>query len=183
MSTGRRLVPEASGLRHLRWAREILGALSMHFEHNPRLEPAERDAVLEESVQLRVLVNDLSAAVKPYRDYLERERTRFRGMLRVGAYLVESAQDREERAEAEDIREGFEVVFQAMEAREVAPRRQALRVSIGRLRAGLAEMDARLGTHISAAFVESLYPDLTAGGTVVADAGDPDDDSAAAREK
>ena len=177
-----RLAAEASGLRHLRRGREILGALEMHFEHNPRLQPAQRDAVLEEAVTLRQQVNALSAAVKPYRDFLERERTRFRGMLRVGDHLVETAADRDEAAEAEDIRAGFEAAFAAMEAREVAPRRQALREAIAALRARLVEMDARLRVHVSAAFVESLYPELAAGGTMVADAGHPDDDAAAAVE-
>jgi hypothetical protein len=177
-----RLAADASGLRHLRWGREILGALEMHFEHNPRLRPAERDAILEETVTLRALVTALSAAVKPYRDFLERERTRFRGMLRVGAHLVETARGRDEESEAEDIRAGFEAAFAAMEAREVAPRRLALREAVSTLRAGLAEMDKRLHAHVGAAFVESLYPELAAGGTMVGDAGDPDDDAAAAME-
>ena len=177
-----RLAAEASGLRHLRWGREILGALEMHFEHNPRLLPAERDAVLEESVTLRARVTELSAAAKPYRDFLERERTRFRGLLRVGEHLVETARERDEEAEAEDIRAGFEAAFAAMEAREVAPRRQALREAKAGLRAALVEMDGRLRAHLPLAFVESLYPELAAGGMMVADVGDTDDDAAAALE-
>lgn len=173
-----RLAAEASGLRHLRWGREILGALEMHFEHNPRLLPAERDAVLEEAVTLRARVTELSAAVKPYRDFLERERTRFRGMLRVGEHLVETAGDQDEQAEAEDIRAGFVAAFAAMEAREVAPRKEALGSARTRLRAGLAEMDGRLRQRLPAAFVESLYPELSADGMMVADVGDPDDDAA-----
>jgi len=177
-----RLAAESSGLRHLRWGREILGALEMHFEHNPRLQPAQRDAVLEETVTIRQQVNVLSAAVKPYRDFLERERTRFRGMLRVGAHLVETARGHDEASEAEDILAGFEAAFAAMEAREVAPRRQALREAVASLRAALGEMDARLAAHVSPTFVESLYPELAAGGTMVADVGDPDDDAAATME-
>jgi hypothetical protein len=174
-----RLRAEASGLRHLRWAREILGALEAHYEHDPRLIPADRDRVLDEAVQLRTLVSELSAAVKAYRDFLERERTRFRGMLRVGRYLALSAKDDDDRAEAEAIASGFDEAFAAMEARERLPRKQAVRDAVARLRAGLDAMDARLLAALPRAFVESLYPALAAGGAIVADAGDGDDDAAA----
>jgi hypothetical protein len=170
---------EASGLRHLRWAREVLGTLEAHHEHDPRLRPADRDRVLDEAVKLRALVNDLSAAVKAYRDFLERERTRFRGMLRVGGYLAKTARDDDDRAEAEAIAAGFDEAFAAMEARERLPRKQAVRDAVARLRAGLDAMDARLLAALSPAFVESLYPPLAAGGAIVADAGDGDDDAAA----
>src|ERR1700722_3102926 len=139
-----RLVESASGLRHLRWAREILATLEMHHEHDPRLTAEERDVVLAETVELRLLVTLLSGAVKPYRDFLERERTRFRGMLRVGRYLTATARGAEERTEAEAIRVGFEETFAAVEARETAPRKRALREAIGALHAGLGAMDARL---------------------------------------
>jgi hypothetical protein len=177
-----RLAESASGLRHLRWAREILATLEMHHEHDGWLTTAERDVVLAETLELRLLVTMLSGAVKPYRDFLERDRTRFRGLLRVGRYLEETARGPEARAEAEAIRAGFEEAFAAVEARERAPRKQALREAIRELRAGLAAMDARLVTTLSAAFVESLYPALAAGGTRVADVGDEDDDAAAAPE-
>lgn len=174
-----RLSASASGLRHLRWAREILATLEVHYEHDGRLAPAERDLVLAEAMELRALVNALSASVKPYRDFLERERTRFRGMLRVGRYLEEAATSADERAEAEAVRAGFEEAFAAMEAAERMPRKLALRESIAELRAGLEAMDARLGAKLPAAFVESLYPALAAGGTRVADVDDDDDDATA----
>ncbi len=170
----------ASGLRHLRWAREILATLEMHHEHDPRLTTAERDVVLAETVELRLLVTLLSGAVKPYRDFLERERTRFRGLLRVGRYLEETARGVEERAEADAIRMGFEEAFAAVEARETLPRKRALREAIRALRAGLVTMDERLRVALPPAFVESLYPALAAGRTRVADVGDEDDDAAAA---
>jgi hypothetical protein len=173
-----RLVESASGLRHLRWVREILGTLEAHHEHDGRLTTEERDAVLAEIVELRALVVLLSSAVKAYRDFLERERTRFRGMLRVGRYLEETAQGADERTEAEAIRVGFEEAFAAMEARERAPRKRALREAIQRVQRGLAAMDGRLAAKLPATLVESLYPTLTSGGTVVADAGDEDDDAA-----
>jgi hypothetical protein len=173
-----RLAPSASGLRHLRWAREVLGTLEAHYEHDGRLTTAGRDLVLAEIVELRALVALLSSAVKPYRDFLERERTRFRGMLRVGRYLEETADGADERAEAEAIRAGFEEAFAAVEVRERAPRKEALRKAIQRVREGLAAMDGRLVAKLPAAFVESLYPALAADGTRVADAGDEDDDAA-----
>jgi hypothetical protein len=173
------LSPEASGLRHLRWAREIAATLDIHYEHNPRLEARERDLVLAEVMKLRGLVKGLSEAVKLYRDFLERDRTRFRGMQRVGRFLAASARTSDERAEAEMICEGFDEAFRSMEAREKAPRKQALRAAILGLREGLAGIDRRLAAGLPAGFVESLYPDLAAGGTIVADAGDPDDDSTA----
>jgi hypothetical protein len=49
-----RLAESASGLRHLRWAREILGTLEVHYEHDARLATAERDLVLAQAVELRL---------------------------------------------------------------------------------------------------------------------------------
>jgi len=174
-----RLVESASGLRHLRWAREILGTLEMHHEHDGRLTPVERDAVLTEIVELRAVINALSAAVKTYRDFLERERTRSRGMIRVARYLEQTARGVDERAEAEAILAGFTEVFAAVDARERAPRKRSLREGIERTRAALAAMDTRLGVRFPASFLDSLYPALARGGTVVADDGDEDDDAAA----
>jgi hypothetical protein len=172
-----RLRASASGLRHLRWTREILASLEAHFEHDGRLDEAARNLVLAELIELRAQVTALSAAVNPYRDFLERERTRFRGMLRVGRYLEQTARSTGERAEAEAIREGFEQVFAAVEARERLPRKKALREAIVTVRAALVDMDARLAAGLAAAFVESLYPELAAEGTRVADAPDDDDDA------
>jgi hypothetical protein len=174
-----RLAESASGLRHLRWAREVLATLEVHHEHDPRLTQEQRDQVLQESIELRALVTALSAAVKPYRDFLERERTRFRGMLRVGAYLVSSAQNAEEEAEGEAIRGGFEEAFAVMEKREREPRKRAVREAIAELREGLEAMDGRLRETMRPGFVESLYPPLAAGGTRIADVEDGDDDATA----
>jgi hypothetical protein len=173
-----RLVETASGLRHLRWAREILATLEAHHEHDGGLTQAERDLCLAAAVELRARVTELSTAVKTYRDFLERERTRFRAMLRVGRYLETTAQSGADRAEAQAISGGFEEAFAAMEARERLPRKKALRAAVATLRARLAAMDARLLAKLPAAFVESLYPALAAGGTRVADKADDDDDAA-----
>ena len=150
----------------------------MHHEHDGTLSIEQRDRVLAEIVELRALVNELSGAVKPYRDFLERERTRFRGMIRVGRYLQENAAGAEERADAQAIAAGFAEAFAAMEAKERAPRKRALREAIEKLCAGLEAMDARLADTLPAAFVDSLYPALAPGGTMVADTPDEDDDAA-----
>lgn len=175
---GARLRDDASGLRHLRWAREILGSLEAHHEHDGRLAEGDRDRVLAEIVELRARLNALSAAVKGYRDFLERDRTRFRGMMRVGRYLAATARDDDERAEAEAISAGFAEVFATMEDRDRRPRKDAVRAAVSAIRAGLSAMDARLLPGLGPAFVESLYPDLTEDGARVADSGDGDDDAA-----
>jgi hypothetical protein len=171
------LAKEASGLRHLRWAREILGSLEAHHEHDPRLSQAQRDIVLGESVRLRAEVNALSAAVKAYRDFLERERTRFRGMLRVASYLGATARGEDQRAEAEAIRTGFDDAFAALESRERLPRKLAVRASVGELRAAVEAMDRRLRAALPPLLVDGIYPELAADGARVAGDGDEDDDA------
>jgi hypothetical protein len=93
-----KLSRSASGLRHLRWAREILATLEAHYEHNPRLSQPHRELVLEEAIKLRALVSALASAVKPYRDFLERRRVQFRGMQRVGIHLCVEARGHAEKA-------------------------------------------------------------------------------------
>ncbi len=93
-----KLSRSASGLRHLRWAREVLATLSAHYEHNAHLGMPAREAVLAEMVELRASIDSLSAAVKAYRDFLERRRVGFRGMQRVGLYLCEEARKGAEKA-------------------------------------------------------------------------------------
>jgi hypothetical protein len=172
-----RLSESASGLRHLRWAREILASLEAHFEHDARLDAAERDLVLAESIELRAWITELSAAVKAYRDFLERERTRFRGLQRVGGYLEASARGAEQRADALAVRAGFDEAFAAMEARERIPRKEALRAAVRGIRVALATMDERFLAALPPAFVESLYPALIADASRVLDGPDDDDDA------
>ena len=93
-----KLSRSASGLRHLRWGREILATLDAHYEHNAGLTQGQRELVLDEAIKLRGLVTLLSNAVKPYRDFLERRRVVFRGMQRVGSFLCEDARARAEKA-------------------------------------------------------------------------------------
>jgi hypothetical protein len=100
-------------------------------------------------------------------------------MVRVGRYLSTTAENADERAEADAIEGGFAQAFRAMDARERRPRKQALRSAIQALRTALEAMDKTLAKPLGAAFVASLYPDLAAGGTFVADEGDEDDDATA----
>lgn len=231
-----KLSPSASGLRHLRWSREILGSLEAHYEHNPRLSTADRDLVLEEAVKLRALIVALSAAVKPYRDFLERRRTQFRGMLRVGVHLCVTARARAENAllphgaegllapdrtrrshghaaapedlghatreaatamrsiakslpdlaahadeltDAAAILEGFREAFENLEVRERLPLQDALEEAKRDLASGLLASDQRLEKRLGRVFVDSLYPALIRGASIVADSGDENDDSAA----
>jgi hypothetical protein len=231
-----KLSPSASGLRHLRWSREILASLDAHYEHNPRLSTEDRDLVLEEALKLRALVVGLSAAVKPYRDFLERRRTQFRGMLRVGVHLCVAARARAEKAllphgaegllapdrtrrshghaagpedlaqatreaatamrsiasslpdlaahadelsESAAILEGFREAFENLDVRERLPLQDALEDAKRELASGLLEADQRLEKRFGRAFVDSLYPALIRGASIVADTGDENDDSAA----
>ncbi len=60
--------------------------------------------------------------------------------------------------------------------RRRAPLRVATTKAINALREGLEQMDARLRADFSAAFIDSLYPQLDAGSRQVDDAPDEDDD-------
>ncbi|WP_437638012.1 hypothetical protein [Sorangium sp. So ce854] len=184
----RRLSRGASGLRHLRWAREALATLEAHVEHNPSLADADREALRGEARALAAAVQALSGAVKPYRDFLERTRVRYRGRVRVAEHLVresgagdagdadgaggaaEAARAHLEEAQAE---------LASMEETQRRPLKAALSAEIDRLREAMAQMDARIEARLSAAFVEGLYPPLTDGASRVADDGDPDDDATA----
>jgi hypothetical protein len=149
----------------------------VHYEHNPRVTGAEREVLLNEAMLLERVIHGLSIVVKSYRDFLERERTRFRGMLRVGSFLVATARTDEERAEASAISEGFEQAFAGMEARDRAPRKRALRDSVAGLRRALLDMNGRVTAALGEAFTTSLYPALCACDTEIVDGDDNDDDA------
>jgi hypothetical protein len=163
-----KLSRSASGLRHLRWGREILGTLRAHVEKNPELSEEKRNQLRAEIAALVGLVDGLSAAVKPYRDFLERTRTGFRGQQRVAAYLGDEAMGNEASRAAESLRRPLKV---------------ALEQAITSLRAGLEQMDVRLGERFVERFVESLYPGLSRGNTFIADDDDQDDDATAPRDE
>jgi hypothetical protein len=187
------LAKEASGLRHLRWAREILASVEAHIEHNPWIEAADREALREEARLARGFVAGLSAAVKAYRDFLERTRVGFRARQRVGSFLVVEAQKKLaaglEGAESERLAADHEEAtallqlhkdaFAQIEAEQRRPLKAAVRFAIATLREGLEHMSERLGARMGDAFVNSLYPGLAAGRMMVADEDDEDDDASA----
>jgi uncharacterized protein YhaN len=170
-----KLARNASGLRHLRWSREIYATLAAHVEHSD-LASEHRTALKKELVRLDKQIQNLSAAVKAYRDFLERERVKYRGALRA-AHLADdvvriSAPDRVNAQIVQIL--AAETTFQ----REALPRQRAhksnLEMAIAEMRAHLEEMDIRIGTLLSEKFLTSLYPPLITDRSRVAD--DPDDD-------
>lgn len=215
----------ASGLRHLRWAREIYATLAAHAEGS-EMSDGQRMALAKELTRLDARIQGLSGAVKGYRDFLERERVRYRGAIRAalhaGAEAARALRDpgvdlrvaiakrssarpgtrawaleveAELRALARPIRNGagdasrleaaasrIEAAVKAMQT-EALPRQRALKaaleVAISSLREALEDMDGRIASLVSESFVDSLYPALAQGGTIVADEGDDDDDAAA----
>jgi hypothetical protein len=215
----------ASGLRHLRWAREIYATLAAHAESSELGEP-QRMALAKELTRLDARIQGLSGAVKGYRDFLERERVRYRGAIRaalhagaeaartateqsaeVGAAVAkrgDTAPETRERARGragelralavavrkdggdasriEAAASRIEAAVKSMQT-DALPRQRALKaaleVAISSLREALEDMDGRLAGVVSEAFVDSLYPALARGGSIVADEGDDDDDSAA----
>lgn len=163
------LARSASGLRHLRWAREVLGTLTALADHEAHLTEAQLAAVRAEVAHVTGLVAALSAAVKPYRDFLERTRTLARGKVRA-AEIVADPEAREAARREMEIR--TEPARQALHA--------ALAAAIDATRDGLCAMDERLLAVFPDRVVVSLYPALASGADRVLDEGDPDDDATAA---
>lgn len=170
----------ASGLRHLRWAREVVGTLEGLAAHPEHLTSLQKAAVSAEVAHVKSLVTTLSSAVKTYRDFLERTRTHSRGKLRAAELLASGAP-------------GLAVLDPPAATRLVEaaraemngitePQRRALHTSLARaideLRTGLVAMNERLGGCFSPEVVAAMYPPLTADNTRVHDDGDPDDDAA-----
>jgi len=162
-----KLARGASGLRHLRWAREIYATLAAHVEQG-EFEAEPMKALRKELGRLDTCIQELSAAVKAYRDFLERERVRYRGAIRAATLVRGAKPERLEAAES------------AM-AREARPRQRtlkaALEIAIVEIRAHLGEMDTRISGIVSASFVDNLYPPLTSDRSRVADEDDDDDDA------
>lgn len=157
----------ASGLRHLRWAREILGTLTALAAHEAHFTEAQLAALRAEVGHVTALVSALSAAVKPYRDYLERARTLTRGKLRAADIVADPAA---REAAEEEMLERTEPMREALHA--------ALSARIDATREGLSAMDERLLSVFPPETVVSLYPTLTTDAARVLDIGDPDDDAA-----
>jgi len=178
MSAVEKIARGASGLRHLRWVREVYATIAAHVEHSDLLNE-HRTALKKELVRLDKQIQHLSSAVKAYRDFLERERVKHRGALRA-AHLVDdvvraAASDRVN-AQAQQIAAAT-TAFQ----REALPKQRALKANlelgIAEMRAHLEEMDVRIASITSEKFVASLYPPLVADRSRVADEPDDDDDA------
>lgn len=164
---GRVIARGASGLRHLRWAREVLGTLrGLEALSEGRFGEGQREVLRAEIERVAGLVDGLSAAVKPYRDFMERARTRARGGVRAAVMVGGAEEVAAARGE-----------LLAVEAKRATLRRE-LSAAIDGARAGLAEMEGRLRGAFPAEVVEGVYPPLSPDGARVLDDGDPDDDSA-----
>lgn len=73
---------------------------------------------------------------------------------------------------------GFNEEARALDGKRL-PLRVAVQKAMFELREALDQMDGRLRTHFSQAFIDSLYPELTSKGAAVADEPDEEDDTVA----
>jgi hypothetical protein len=239
-----KLSKNASGARHLRWAREILATERAHLEHNHHMSAEQKAALASEVALLGGLVDTLNARVTPYRAFLEGAYVDLRARQRVADFLCDEAQreaDGRLRPRRKDIdsalpggyasilsktplsrvlRAGREKTvelarsaalkikslpasiqgtkdlaealgnaaalldsFNKEENHVLDPQREPLKVEVQKavyeLRDGLEKMDGRLRTHFSQDFIDSLYPELSRKGTVVAGEDDEEDDDTA----
>ncbi len=179
-STHRVLARGASGLRHLRWAREVLGTLLALSGHTTHLSGLQKAALQAEVAHITSLVTALSSAVKGYRDFMERKRTRSRGKIRAAELLASNARGLSSLDGIAGTR-ALEAARAEMNG-VTEPERRALHTALGRAiddtRAGLAAMDERLAVAFSPEVVAAMYPGLTVDGSRVLDDHDPDDDAA-----
>jgi hypothetical protein len=173
-----KLARNASGLRHLRWSREVYATLAAHIEHSDMLQE-HRAALKKELVRLDKQIQNLSSNVKAYRDFLERERVKHRGALRA-ARLVDDAvrTSTSDRVAAQTLQlTAAETTFQ----QEAMPKQRTLKanleMAIAETRAHLEEMDIRVASLLSEKFLASLYPPLVTNRSRVADEPDDDDDA------
>jgi hypothetical protein len=169
-----KLTRGASGLRHLRWAREIYATLAAHVERT-ELNAAKKEALKQELKALDACIQHISGAVKGYRDFLERERVKDRGVSRAIEYVDPKiggvfVSEIEKRAAA------IEAARNASLSRSRSLK-ATLELAIGELRAHLLGMDGRIADLMNEAFVENLYPPLTKDRCRVADDEDDDDDA------
>jgi hypothetical protein len=87
-----KLASNASGTRHVRWARAILATADAHLQHNYLLTPDQRGALGAELSVVRPLFDALVAKVAPYRDFVELAYVDVRAKQRVADYLCDEAQ-------------------------------------------------------------------------------------------
>ncbi|NUN12310.1 MAG: hypothetical protein HUU55_01595 [Myxococcales bacterium] len=86
-----KLAKNASGIRHLRWGREVLASLNSHLKLNYLLTPVQRQALQAETTIFGAYVAGLDATVTPYRSYLDTAYTEIRADQRVGDYLCDDS--------------------------------------------------------------------------------------------
>jgi hypothetical protein len=84
-----KLLRAASGERHLRWSKEVHATMEAHLRMNPDLSPTQRDALRAEWEVLGERITGLSAAVLPYRAFVEGAYTQVRAKQRVGNFLCD----------------------------------------------------------------------------------------------
>ncbi|HZO17128.1 MAG TPA: hypothetical protein VFB62_27815 [Polyangiaceae bacterium] len=162
-----RLDENASGLRHLRWAREIHAALHAHLELG-RGSPEERGVWAEEAERLGTAIAAAREPVKIYRDFLERVRVKSRGALRAAELGTE-----DDRVRAQSAHEALELGPRAKLKREVREAVKSLRREVDSV---LSRIEKCSGTVL----VHNVLPPLTPDRQRVVDVQDDDDDATAA---
>jgi len=93
---GRRMASKlsrsASGTRHRRWFREIRGTVRSHLQHNYLLSDGQKKALGDEVLLLDAGLAKLTAAVDPYRDFIDQAHVQVRCDQRVADFLCDEAQ-------------------------------------------------------------------------------------------
>lgn len=87
-----KLSKASSGLRHLRWAKQILANIQAHQAHNYLVTPEQQSALTTEVQSLETLVASLGGAVGPYRVFVEEAYAKVRAAQTIGDYLCDEAQ-------------------------------------------------------------------------------------------
>lgn len=87
-----RLVRAASGMRHLRWGREVFATVDAHIAHNDRLTGEQRALLTTEGANGAALLANLDAAVGGYRGWLLTGYLEIRAALRVANFLADEEQ-------------------------------------------------------------------------------------------
>ncbi len=100
-------------------------------------------------------------------------------MRSIASSLPDLAAHADQLTEGAAILEGFREAFENLEDRERRPLSAALESAKSALREGLADLDDRLRNAAGQSLRRQPLSPLTRGGTIVADTGDDNDDSAA----
>lgn len=152
--------------------READAGLRPHRRDIATIIPGGHSAILAKTQLSRVLRLGHEKTV----EYAERAASMIRALPPRIPGTVAIADTLEQAAE---LLQGFIGQSTALEDQR-APLRSAVQKATYELREELDQMDGRLRSFFSAAFIDSLYPELANKGTIVADEADDDDDSSAA---